>query len=261
MSYTGKVVLITGASSGIGADAAIHLAKLGASVAIVGRNSVNLNGVAQQIIATGALTKPLEIVADVTTDAERIINETIAHFGQLNVLINNAGILEMNSIETCTLDSFDRIMNTNVRSVLALTQLAVSHLEKTKGNIVNVSSVAGSIPVTTALAYCTSKAALNHFTRCVALDLAKNGIRVNAVNPGVIVTPIFKTIGINDDEGLEALIKYTADTYPLGRAGAVSDTSKAIEFLAGDNSTFITGHLLNVDGGTSLAPAGAIQRQ
>jgi NAD(P)-dependent dehydrogenase (short-subunit alcohol dehydrogenase family) len=260
MSFTGKVVLITGASSGIGADAAIHLAKLGASVAIVGRNSANLNGVAQQIIANGALAEPLEIVADVTIDAERIINETIAHFGQLDVLINNAGILEMNSIETCTLDSFDRIMNTNVRSVLALTQLAVSHLEKTKGNIVNVSSVAGSIPVTTALAYCTSKAALDHFTRCVALDLAKKGIRVNSVNPGVIVTPIFKTIGIND-EGLEALIKYTAETYPLGRAGAVSDTSKAIEFLAGDNSPFITGHLLNVDGGTLLAPVGAIQRQ
>lgn len=253
MSFSGKVVLITGASSGIGADAAVHLSKLGASVAIVGRDANKLNGVAKQITDAGA-PEPLPIVADVTIDAERIIQSTIEKFGKLDVLVNNAGIVEVGSIGEVSVDSYDRIMNTNVRSVVVLTQLAVPHLIETKGNIVNVSSVASTTAVPTALAYCMSKAALDHFTRCVALDLGKKGVRVNSINPAVIITPIFKTIGV-PEEGYPEIIKKISEKYPLGRPGAVSDTSKAIEFLASDNAAFITGHLLSVDGGTLLAPS------
>lgn len=252
MSFNGKVVLITGASSGIGADAAVHLSKLGAFVAIVGRDATKLNGVAEKITQSG-IAEPLVIVADVTRDADIIIQTTIEKFGKLDVLINSAGIVEMGSIEEMSIDGYDRVMNTNVRGVLVLTQLAVPHLIKTKGNIINVSSVASSVPVTSTLAYCMSKAALDHFTKCIALDLARKGVRVNAINPAVIITPIFKTIGVTD-EGYEALIKKTTETYPLKRPGDVSDTSKAIEFLASDNATFITGHLLHVDGGSLLSP-------
>jgi len=253
MSFNGKVVLISGASSGIGAAAAIHLSQLGASVAIVGRDAVKLNAVAKQIADAGS-PEPLAIVADVNNDAEKIINNTITRFGKLDVLINNAGIIEMASIETVTPESYDRIMNTNVRSVVLLTQLAVPHLEQTKGNIVNVSSCLSKIPHPGALAYCMSKAAIDHFTKCIALDLAKKGIRVNAINPAVIATPLYNTIGMSDD-AVSKFMKQAGVKYPLGRVGCVDDTSKAIEFLANDGSaSFITGHLLDVDGGDSLAP-------
>lgn len=251
MSFNGKVIIITGASSGIGADAAIHLSKLGASVAIIGRDATKLHGVAQKINEAG-YPKPLEIVADINVDAEKIINETIRQFGKLDVLVNNAGIIEMGTVEAGSIDAYDRIMKTNVRSVIVLTQLAIPHLEKTKGNIVNISSVAGNMAIPTATAYCLSKAALNHLTKCLALELAPKRIRVNSVNPGVILTPIFGTIGI-DDKAMEELIKHTEETYPLGRPGVVHETSAAIAFLASDNASFITGDLLMVDGGINLA--------
>lgn len=142
MSFDGKVILITGASSGIGADAARHLAKLGAKVSIVGRNEKRLKEVAEEIIKDGSLT-PLPILADVNRDAERIVNETIKHFGKLDVLVNNAGIFALDSITEVKISEFDRVFDTNVRSVITLTKLCVPHLEKSKGNIVNVSSLAG----------------------------------------------------------------------------------------------------------------------
>lgn len=251
MSFTDKVILITGASSGIGADAARHLAKLGGKVALVGRNEQRLNNVADQIKAAGSPI-PLVIVADVTVDSERIINETIQHFGQLNILINNAGILTQNNIETIDLADYDRIMNTNVRSVIALTKLAVPHLEKTKGNILNVSSAAGLRPKPNVLAYCISKSAINMFTKCTALDLAPKGIRVNALNPVAIRTKIFETSGLVADDA-NAFFDSFKNIYPVGRVGEVSDTSYAIQFLVDDSASFFTGVLLPVDGGALTA--------
>lgn len=252
MSFTGKVVLVTGASSGIGANAAIHLSKLGASVAIVGRDAKKLNGVAQQILANGPAVAPLEIVADVTTDSERIITTTLSHFAKLNVLVNCAGICERQTMETFSIDSYDRMMNTNVRSVLLLTHLAVEHLAKTQGNVVNVSSIAGLYAVPFAVGYGVSKAAVDHFTRCAALGLAKKGIRVNAVNPGVIATPIFEKCGMTD---IDAFYAERAGKYPLARVGQVDDTSKAIAYLASDDASFVTGQTLRVDGGYTLTSA------
>lgn len=182
MSFTGKVVLITGASSGIGADAARHLAKSGANVAIVGRNETRLNAVADEIKQLGLAT-PLAIVADVTKDSERIVNETIGQFGKLDVLINNAGVVTYDNIVDVKQSEFDRIFGTNVWSAIELTQRCVPHLEKTKGNVINVSSVAGLKALQNSISYCISKAALDQLTKCSALDLAPKGIRVNAINP------------------------------------------------------------------------------
>lgn len=251
MTFTDKVILITGASSGIGADAARHLAKLGGKVALVGRNEKRLNDVADQIKASES-PAPLVIVADVTVDSERIINETIQHFGQLNILINNAGILSQNNIETIDLADYDRVMNTNVRSVIALTKLAVPHLEKTKGNILNVSSAAGLRPKPNVLAYCISKSAISMFTKCAALDLAPKGIRVNAINPVAIRTPIFDNVGYVAGDS-NAFFDSFKNIYPVGRVGEVSDTSYAIEFLVCDSASFFTGVLLPVDGGALTA--------
>lgn len=247
MSFSGKVVLITGGSSGIGADAARHLAKLGAQVAIVGRNEQRLNEVAKQILKAGS-PKPLTIVADVTTDAKRIIDETIKQFGKLDVLVNNAGIFISDSITEFNVSEYDRLMDTNLRSVLVLTHLAVPHLAITKGNIVNVSSESGINAYDFFLSYCISKAGINHFTKCAAIGLAAKGVRVNAVNPGDIRTPIFESVGISDTNAFFDAIK---NQYLVGRIGEVSDTSAAIEYLA--SQSFVNGILLPVDGGITCS--------
>lgn len=243
MSFSGKVVLITGAGSGIGAETARHLAKLEASVSIVDINANRLSEVAEQIIKSG-LPKPLPIVADVTKDPERIIDETVKHFGRLDVLVNNAGIFASDSAINFDASTFDRVMNVNLRSAIILTNLAVPHLEKTKGNIVNVSSVAGLRMYREFTSYCISKAGLNQFTQCAALDLAPKKIRVNAVNPGLIPTPIYEAIGVNNSNAN----KFFEDNGCLvDRTGHVSDISTAIAYLA--NETFVNGTLLTVDGG------------
>lgn len=238
-------------NTGIGADAARHFAKLGASVSIVGRNENRLNTVAEEIRSENGVV--LAIVADVNKDANRIIDETIQRFGKLDVLVNNAGIVEPQSaLIDIDLDSMDRIWSTNVRSVVQLTKLAVPHLERTRGNVVNVSSIAALRPFAGVISYCMSKAALDQFTKCAALELAPKGIRMNSVNPGIIDTPIFQTIGI-DKSTAEQFFEIAKSNYPIGRIGKVDDTSSAIAYLAGENADFLTGVVLPVDGGKMLS--------
>lgn len=273
MSFCGKVVLITGASSGIGADVARHLAKLGASVSIVGRNQKRLNEVAEQIIQAGS-PKPLPIVADVTQDANRIIDETVKRFGQIDVLVNNAGVFRADSVVEFNANEYDKLMDINLKSAIILTNLAVPHLEKTQGNVINVSSDSGITAYGTYMSYCISKAGLDQFTKCAAIGLAPKKIRVNSINPGHsyfwcyknflaqfdrkcffslnfitgdIRTPIIETIGVKADEYYEK----AKDSYLVGRVGEVSDTSAAIEFLA--TQSFINGILLSVDGGLTCS--------
>lgn len=216
MSFEGKTILITGASSGIGADAAKHLAKLGAKVAIVGRNEQHLNQVAEEIKIAGSQA-PLSIIADVTKDSDRIVDETIEHFGKLDVLVNNAGIGIHDNVTEANLSEFDRVFDTNIRSIIKLTKLCIPHLEKTKGNIVNISSVAGIRVFPNFMTYCMSKAALDQFTKCSALDLAPN-IRVNSVNPAAIRTGFLEAMGVPADKANERFGEL-GSKYPVGRAG------------------------------------------
>lgn len=192
-------------------------------------------------------------MADVSKDTQRIIDETIKEFGQLDVLINNAGYGKQDNIENIDLDEYDRLMDVNVTSVIKLSKLAVPYLAKTKGNILNVSSAAGLRPKPSFLSYCMSKAAVNQFTKCCALDLAPKRIRVNAINPVAIRTTFFDTNGICNAEETEKFFDSFKDIYPVGRVGETSDTSAAIEYLCGDQASFITGHLLPVDGGALTA--------
>lgn len=249
MNFQNKVVLITGASSGIGEATAKHFANLGASLVLTGRNSEQLTRVGEACKENSKET-PLLILADVTKveDNERVINETITKYGKLDVLINNAGILSNGSIENTSLQQYDEIMNTNVRAVYHLTMLAVPHLVNSKGNIVNVSSVAGNRSFPGILAYGISKAAIDQFTRCTALELAPKQVRVNAVNPGVIVTDIHKRGGMDEKTYTEFLEK-CKQTHALGRPGDSMEVASAISFLASDAASFITGVNLNVDGG------------
>lgn len=219
MGFIGKVILITGGGSGIGAAAALYLAKLGAKVAIDDINGNGLFAIAEHIKQSGAPT-PLPIIADVTKDAERIVDETIKHFGQLDCLVNSAGLGVLDNVFNAKASDFDRIFDLNVKSVIKLTQLCIPHLEKTKGNIINVSSVAGLQPVPVYMSYCLSKAALDQFTKCAALDLATKGIRVNSINPAKIWTQIFERAGMSPEE-IKNLFAETKMKYPLGRIGEV----------------------------------------
>lgn len=250
MSFEGKVIIVTGASSGIGADVARHLAKLGGSLALVGRSAYRLSEVADEIESAGG-PSPLVISADVTKDAERIIEETVDHFGKLDVLINSAGVGIAVPVIDTDIEDYDRIMDTNMRSIFMLTKLAVPYLEQTEGNIVNVSSLVGLVPNALQPIYSVSKAALNHFTECCAVEFGPKHIRVNAVNPGFVSTQFFKYAGV-DDEGIQQLID-DCTSYPVGRVGNVADISNAIAFLASDSASFITGTLMKIDGGAISA--------
>lgn len=246
MSFTNKVVLITGASSGIGAATAIHFSTLNAKLVLVGRNLENLNKVKDQCTQS----ENLIITADVTNEEEvkNVIKATIERFGKLDVLINNAGVIESGGIEDTSLEQYDRIFNTNVRSVYLITNLAVPYLIQTKGNIVNISSVAGIRASPGLLAYCMSKSAIDQFTRCVALDLAPKQVRVNSINPGVIVTELHKRGGMTEKQYEEFLARCKS-THALGRPGQAEEVAKAIAFLASDDASFTTGAILPVDGG------------
>ncbi|XP_055847374.1 3-oxoacyl-[acyl-carrier-protein] reductase FabG-like [Episyrphus balteatus] len=247
MNFAGKVVLITGASSGIGAAAAETFAKLGASLVLTGRNINNLKEVATKCSADN---QPLLVPGDVTKEAdnEKLVAATLEKYGKLDVLVNNAGIIETGTIENTSMEQYDRIMNTNIRSIYHLTMLAVPHLVKTKGNIVNVSSVNGIRSFPGVLAYNISKVGVDQFTRCVALELAPKGVRCNCVNPGVTVTNLHKRGGM-DQETYEKFLKHSQTTHALGRPGTADEVAQAIAFLASDLASFSTGISLPVDGG------------
>lgn len=246
MSFVGKVALITGASSGIGAATAIRLAKQGASLALAGRNVANLTELANKLDNK----KHLVVAGDVTNESDSvdIVNKTIERYGQLNVLVNSAGIIETGTIENTSLEQYDRVMNTNVRSIYHLTMLTVPHLLQTQGNIVNVSSVNGIRSFPGVLAYNLSKASVDQLTRCVALELAARNVRCNCVNPGVTITNLHRRGGM-DAETYAKFLDHSKTTHAMGRPGNADEVAAAIEFLASDAASFITGASLPVDGG------------
>jgi NAD(P)-dependent dehydrogenase (short-subunit alcohol dehydrogenase family) len=230
----GKTAIITGAE--------------GAKVAAVGRNGEALAELSNEIKANGGAVKTIR--ADVTDekDLQKIVQETVQEYGQVDVLVNAAGIILNGSIETTSAADYDALMNVNVRSVFLLTQSVLPLLEKTKGNIVNVSSVTGLRAFPGVLAYCISKAAIDQLTRCAALELAPKQIRVNAVNPGVVITDLHKRGGMSK-ENYAAFIERTATTHPLGRAGKPEEIADLILFLASERAAWITGATYSIDGG------------
>ncbi|XP_049311401.1 3-oxoacyl-[acyl-carrier-protein] reductase FabG-like [Bactrocera dorsalis] len=248
MSLVGKVVIVTGASSGIGATTAEAFAKEGSKVVLTGRNEANLKATEAACKAANSKAELLLIIADVTVDAKRIINTTIDRFGRLDVLVNNAGIMELGIISEVDDNQYDRVFDTNVRSVYLLTKFAAPHLIKTQGNIVNVSSVAGLRSKRGMTTYCASKAALDQFTRCCALDLAPQNVRVNSVNPGVIATDLYRSAGFSLEKTHD-FYEEAKESHPLGRVGQPKEVADVIVFLASDSSSFITGAIMPVDGG------------
>ncbi len=246
--FDGKTVIITGATSGIGRATALKFALAGAQVAVVGRNEKALFELKTEIEKSNGIV--LTINADVTgeNDLQKIIDETVANFSQINILVNSAGVISNGSIETTNLEDYDFLMNVNVRAVFLLMQKVLPELEKTVGNIVNVSSVTGLRAFPGVLAYCMSKAAIDQLTRCAALELAPKQIRVNAVNPGVVVTDLHKRGGM-DEENYQTFLEKSAATHPLGRPGSPQEIADLILFLASDKAAWITGATYSIDGG------------
>ena len=247
-------VIVTGATSGIGRATAVRFAREASGVLAVGRNAGELDKLSKAIESAGGHCVPF--VADVTDpeNAPRIVDAAVKAFGGLHALVNAAGIIGSGSVETTNLEEGDYMMAVNVRAPLVLMQAAIPALAPTRGAIVNVSSVAGLRAFPNLLAYCVSKAALDQLTRCAALDLAPKGIRVNAVNPGVVVTNLHRRSGMTE-EAYTAFLEHSKTTHPLGRAGDPDEIADLIFYLASDRASWITGETISIDGGRHLTCA------
>ncbi|XP_026744544.1 uncharacterized protein LOC113505885 [Trichoplusia ni] len=247
MSFNDKVVIVTGGSSGIGAAIAIDFSAAGAKVCITGRDKKKLDNIAKKC------KNPLAILADITVenDLKRIVDETVKHFGKLDILINNAGMgLPASILSDNAMEVYDTVMNTNLRSTVYLTHLAAPHLIKTKGNIINISSICGqTVMGTNTFAYNVSKAAVDHFTRSVASELASSGVRVNSVNPGPVMSDGFEAVSqIMTDKGITFKQHLTQQT-ALKRLSETKEIADLVLFLASEKAKGITGSLFVADNG------------
>jgi NAD(P)-dependent dehydrogenase (short-subunit alcohol dehydrogenase family) len=246
--FAGKVVLVSGATSGIGHACAVRFGAAGASVGALGRNSKALSAVSNEIEERGGRSLPLRADLSVESESRDAVVKLVETFGGIDVLVNAAGHISTGTIEDTSLQSWDSLMNINVRSIFLLMQQALPSLISRHGNIVNVSSVTGLRAFPGVLAYCVSKAALDQLTRCAALELAAKGVRVNAVNPGVVVTEIHRRGGMNDND-YAAFLERSKQTHPLGRVGQPSEIAELVFFLASDRASWITGATYSIDGG------------
>ncbi|MBN2009542.1 glucose 1-dehydrogenase [candidate division KSB1 bacterium] len=248
LGFKGKTTIVTGASSGIGKATAIKLATEGANVVLAARNQQRLHKFATELTEQGAICTAIPTDITQPDQIDDLINATVATYDGIDVLVNAAGIIANGSIESTSIDEWDNMMNINVRSLFLLTQKAVPYLIPSKGNIVNVSSVTGTRPFPNVLAYCVSKAAVDQFTRCTALELAPKGVRVNAVNPGVTVTELHRRGGM-DEAAYQQFLEHSKTTHPLGRAGTAEEVADLIVFLASPHAEWITGVTYSIDGG------------
>jgi NAD(P)-dependent dehydrogenase (short-subunit alcohol dehydrogenase family) len=254
MLFRDKTVIVTGATSGIGRAAAESFGREGASVVLVGRNEAVLGEVAGTVRDAGS--RAVACPADVTAaDApQRVVAAALGAFGGIDVLVNAAGVIATGALEATTDEVWDAMMAINLRAPFRLMRAAAPHLAKRKGSVVNVSSVNGLRSFPGVLAYCVSKAGVDHLTRCAAIEMAPLGVRINAVNPGVTVTNLHRRSGM-DDAQYAAFLERSKTTHPLGRPGQPGDIVGMILFLASDRASWMTGETIPIDGGRHLTCA------
>ena len=246
--FAGKVAVVTGASSGIGRATVLAFAREGASVVLVSRDQAALEAVAAEAVGPTAV-----VAADVmaTDTPARVVQAAIERFGSIDVLVNAAGIIGTASTDQTPDELFDRMFAINVRAPFRLMREAFPHVKARQGNVVNVSSVNGLRAFAGVAVYCSSKAALDHLTRCAALDWAPHGVRVNCVNPGVTVTNLHRRGGM-DETRYAAFLERAKETHPLGRPGRAEEIADAVLFVASDRAGWMTGDTIAVDGGRHL---------
>ena len=244
--FAGKTVIVTGSSSGIGEGIARRFAEEGANVVLNSRSRDDLENVAKDLDDNRILI----VEGDVGKSefAKDIVGKTVDRFGGLDVLVNNAGVGAFGMLADASDEDIDKVIDINVKGVLYLCREAIPHLAKTKGSIVNTSSVSGTggdwvLPI-----YNASKGAVTNLTRALALQLGKQGIRVNAVCPSLTRSEMSSGIMDND-----SLMKAFMRRIPLGRPGEPEDVAGPVLFLASDDARFVTGVNLAVDGGLSAS--------
>lgn len=244
--FSDKVVIVTGAGSGIGAATARRFAMADAAVVLAGRTPAKLRHVAADLPESRVLVHP----ADVSDAGEvlALIDAAITRFGRIDVLVNNAGIASMGAIDEAPLEDWDRVMATNVSGVLYCMRAAAPFIKATKGCIVNVSSVSGLGGDWGMSFYNAAKGAVTNLTRAAALDFAPAGVRVNAVCPSLTRSDL--TEDLLDDE---VLMERFRERIPLGRHAEPEEVAALIAFLASDEARFITGANIPVDGGLSAS--------
>jgi NAD(P)-dependent dehydrogenase (short-subunit alcohol dehydrogenase family) len=254
--FAGKTALVTGGAMGIGGAVAALLAERGANVAIVDRSREAAEKHAAALSGQGL--KAIAVSADVSVGSEvaAAVAQVAERFGGIDIVSNNAGIQRYGTVETTTEAGWDEVMNVNLKSVYLVCHHAIAHLKKSRGTIVNMASVQAFATQQAVAAYTTSKHALVGLTRSMALDFATYGVRVNAVAPGSVDTPMLEW-AINLDPNPEALRRTVRGMHPLGRIAEPREIAEAVAFLASPRSSFVTGATLIVDGGLLLPIAGA----
>lgn len=243
--------IVTGASSGIGRAAARRLAGKGFGVLAVGRDAAALESVCREIGSEGGRAEPC--IADVTTPGAPalVVQRAVEVGGGIDALVNAAGIIASGGVLEASDEGWDAMLDINVRAPFRLLRAAAPSLVERRGAVVNVSSVAGLRAFPGLASYCVSKAAVDQLTRCAALDLAPSGVRVNAVNPGVVVTNLHRRGGMEAARYADFLER-SRTTHPLGRPGTPEEIADLIAFLVSADSGWITGETIAIDGGRHL---------
>lgn len=251
MEFANTVVVVTGASSGIGHATAVACAARGGAVLATGRDAAALDAVVAQIEAAGGRAEACAV--DLTSDEgpRAVVAAAVAAYGGIDVLVNAAGIIATGAVDQTSDELWDRVMALNVRAPFRLIREAAPHLRERRGAIVNVSSVNGLRAFAGLAAYNVSKAAIDHLTRCAALDFAADGVRVNGVNPGMTITNLHKRGGMSDEQ-YAAFVERARTTHPLGRPGQAEEIAELILFLASGRSGWVTGETIAIDGGRHL---------
>lgn len=243
--FAGKVVAITGAASGMGAASAELFSEAGASLVLIDRDRDRLDGVASRL---GNATSFVGDVAD-STFCDRAIDGTVAAFGQIDVLVNAAGTIHRADALGTTDEDWDRVLSVNVNGMFYLCRAAVRHMaSRGSGAIVNFGSIWGGVGSAGSTAYCVSKGAVHQLTRAMALDHVEEGIRVNAVAPGEVRTPMLSSQRAKTptEEDLQAM----ADaTIPMKRLAEPVEIARVVLFLASDDASYMTGEIVHVDAG------------
>ena len=249
--HADRVVLITGGATGIGAATAHRFAAEGARLALVGLDQRELDATCDQLASAGAEATGWAMDVGEEAAVARVTQAAIDRFGGLDVLVNCAGTSAVGPVESTSLETWRRVVDTNLTGSFLMSRAAIPHLRQRTGAIVNIASQLAISAVGGFAAYCASKAAVLQFSRCLALELIGDGVRVNVVCPGAVDTPLLRTAfpdGVSPQGTLDELV----GAHPIGRLGTPEEVAGAVSWLASDDASFAVGAALVVDGGYTL---------
>lgn len=249
MRLAGKVAIVTGATSGIGQATAIMFAREGAKVVLVGRDESRGRAILESMRSDGGEAVFFKADISKSAEAKKMIEDALRIYGRVNILVNNAGVTWVGNILETPEETWDLVIDINLKGVYLCCKYLIPHMIKdSEGTIINIASASSFMAMTSEAAYDTSKGGVLMLTRAMALDFAKNNIRINCICPGVIDTPMLKPI-YDSSPDPKAMERNLARLHPVGRVGSPEEVAKVALFLAADAPEFMTGAALAVDGG------------